>query len=172
MDPQGPLRQPAQRVPAEEESETMDPQAPLRQTARRVPAVAGTTSRRMYNEDIPEQIRVTEAGVAAVNGTYEREGVSEDAFKYVKDGRMQKITIFKCKKPTTTINRWFIAIVADEENPGRSTDDITFYRITDDIGDPFPPWRGWRPEAPVGRNPEPLLEYVYSDGTTSWGPPS
>ena len=126
----------------------MNPQAPLRQPARRI------------NEEVPLQLIVRDAGVAAVNGTYHRGGCNNGAFKYIKDGRMQRFSIFKCTVRDGTM-RWYIAIVADEQNPG-TTDDIDFY-VNDDLGMPYPPYHSWRPVAPVGSNPQPVLDYVYSD---------
>ena len=139
-------------------------QDPLRQPARRKPVVTKTEG---TGNEVPLAVVVTEAGVQGVNGTYYRDGRSAGAWKYTKDGRTQRFTIYKCMLEDGTY-QWHIGIVPDGNNPGTSAD-IVFYTVPY-LGDAYPPYR-FLPLPPLASNEKedggfdrPKLDYVAGGG--------
>jgi len=110
----------------------------------------------------PFQIKIEDAGMEQINGTYHQDGYFENACKYSKNGVWKGATyrffIFQCNVSNNT-RHWYISIVPTGGNPGTSSD-IDFYTAPAGLEpSQIPPLRGWV-KAQEGEEPLPNLTYV------------
>jgi ubiquitin carboxyl-terminal hydrolase 9/24 len=123
----------------------------------------------------PAQLIVEGAGNVAVNGTYMRDTMFEEASHYIREGtwidERHKFHIFLCNVSNNT-KHWYISIVPRGYNPGTSSD-IDFYTAPLKPGSKFlPPTTGWV-KAQEGNDPPPRISFPTQDeeedGATSSG---
>ena len=115
-------------------------------------------------EDVPEtndvsKIKVSDAGHAAVNGVYERDGHCQGVEKYsrVCKDRDCKFSIFKCKVSNETFH-WYISIVPRDREPG-TVQDTDFYSASVAAEcEILPPSTGWS-KCSDGGDPPPTLAF-------------
>jgi hypothetical protein len=113
-----------------------------------------------------ERVLVQGAGLAAVNGVYERVGTFENVGKYATialwQGQNHEFSLFRCNTSNNT-KHWYISIVPMGVQPGTSTD-IDFYSAPLSDNDPdFPPLMGWT-KSSEGHNPAPLVTVQTESG--------
>lgn len=116
-------------------------------------------------------VRVSNAGCAAINGLYERDGSSQGVVMYSRyaifHGQWRKFSLYK-SYVWHTIYYWYISLVPDLQLPGTGMD-IDFYSVQATAESEYlPPSGGWRRNINRRREFDPPPTITFERGESSF----